>query len=64
MKNPPLHQQPDKMTSTLYQADNATVDDGDVHANDGVGNKTAYLISQGGAFNGQTITGSTWATRP
>ena len=28
-----------------------------MHANDGVGNKTAYLISQGGTFNGQTITG-------
>ena len=32
-------------------------DDGAVHDNDGVGNKTAYLISQGGTFNGQTITG-------
>ena len=28
-----------------------------MHENDGVGNKTAYLISQGGTFNGQTITG-------
>ena len=32
-------------------------DNGAVHHNDGVGNKTAYLISQGGTFNGQTITG-------
>ena len=28
-----------------------------MHSNSGVGNKTAYLISQGGTFNGQTITG-------
>ncbi len=28
-----------------------------MHFNSGVGNKTAYLISQGGSFNGQTITG-------
>ena len=28
-----------------------------MHTNSGVGNKTAYLISQGGTFNGQTITG-------
>jgi len=28
-----------------------------VHSNSGVGNKTFYLISQGGTFNGQTITG-------
>ena len=28
-----------------------------MHDNDGVGNKTAYLISQGGTFNGRTVTG-------
>ena len=28
-----------------------------VHTNCGVGNKTFYLASQGGTFNGQTITG-------
>ena len=28
-----------------------------MHDNDGVGNKTAYLISQGGTFNGRTIAG-------
>ena len=32
-------------------------DNGGVHTNSGVGNKTFYLISQGGTFNGQTITG-------
>ena len=38
-----------------FNAGNA--DSGGVHSNSGVGNKTAYLISQGGSFNGQTITG-------
>ncbi len=32
-------------------------DNGAVHLNGGIGNKTAYLISQGGTFNGQTVTG-------
>lgn len=48
--------QPDRMTSSYYVGHN----DGDsagVHTNSGVGNKTAYLISQGGTFNGQTING-------
>ena len=57
MKDPTLHGQPDKMTSALYQADDFQSDGGDVHTNDGVGNKTAYLISQGGTFNGHTVTG-------
>ena len=57
MKDPTLHGQPDKMTSALYQADDFQSDGGEVHTNDGVGNKTAYLISQGGTFNGHTITG-------
>ncbi len=46
------------MTSALYLADSPGYgDNGGVHTNSGVGNKTAYLISQGGTFNGQTITG-------
>jgi hypothetical protein len=51
---PPLGQpaQPDKMTD--YQSADIYDDDGAVHLNDGIGNKTAYLISQGGGFNGQT----------
>jgi bacillolysin len=57
LKDPPLFNQPDKMTSPKFV--NTTYDDdgGAVHDNDGVGNKTAYLISQGGSFNGRTITG-------
>lgn len=50
---------PDRMTSPFYANDIADgySDSGGVHTNSGVGNKTAYLISQGGTFNGQTITG-------
>ena len=32
-------------------------DEDGVHSNSGVGNKTFFLASQGGTFNGQTITG-------
>ena len=39
---------------TDYQSADIYDDNGAVHLNDGVGNKTAYLISQGGTFNGQT----------
>ncbi|MDR7254435.1 Zn-dependent metalloprotease [Nocardioides sp. BE266] len=57
MLDPTSFNDPDKMTSTLYNADLSYTDSGGVHTNSGVGNKTAYLISQGGTFNGQTITG-------
>ena len=58
MKDPPAFSDPDRMTSPLYyRRPRATSDNGGVHFNSGVGNKTAYLISQGGSFNGQTITG-------
>ena len=69
MKNPTLRfqgepSQPDRMTSPYFEKGEAGADlygdnddNGAVHRNDGVGNKTAYLISQGGSFNGQTITG-------
>jgi hypothetical protein len=56
MSNPPAMSDPDRMTSALY-FNAGNVDRGGVHFNSGVGNKTAYLISQGGSFNGQTITG-------
>ena len=57
LSNPTLYGQPDRMTSNLYDPDTGYADNGGVHTNSGVGNKTAYLISQGGSFNGQTITG-------
>lgn len=57
MANPPSFGDPDRMTSPLWNANLTYTDNGGVHTNSGVGNKTAYLISQGGTFNGQTITG-------
>lgn len=55
MANPPDYGQPDTTTSALYQL--AATDNGGVHTNSGVANKAAYLISEGGIFNGQTIAG-------
>ncbi|CUR54746.1 putative Thermolysin [metagenome] len=57
LADPPAFDQPDTMTSNLYTADSFYGDIGGVHTNSGVGNKTAYLISQGGTFNGQTVAG-------
>jgi bacillolysin len=64
MQNPtlPPGNDPDKMTSGLYvkQICSSTTcysDEDGVHSNSGVGNHTFYLASQGGTFNGQTITG-------
>lgn len=57
MSDPPAYGSPDRMTSSLYTADTDQLDRGGVHTNSGVGNKTAALITDGGTFNGQTITG-------
>ncbi|MDH2416397.1 M4 family metallopeptidase [Nocardioides sp. CER19] len=58
LSNPTQFGQPDRMTSNRYTSDAPSYsDNGGVHTDSGVGNKTAYLISQGGSFNGQTITG-------
>jgi len=57
LADPTLFGQPDRMTSPLYDADPTLEDNGGVHTNSGVGNKTAYLISQGGTFNGVTVAG-------
>lgn len=55
MKNPPKYDQPDTMISDLWYG--GLEDNGGVHANSGVGNKAAYLIADGGSFNGYTIKG-------
>ncbi len=57
MKDPTLFGQPDSMTSPLWSGDDAFADEGAVHQNSGVGNKAAYLISQGGTFHGVTVRG-------
>src|SRR4029077_3318528 len=55
MANPPALGSPDKMTSPLYAL--AATDNGGVHINSGINNKAAFLMVDGGTFNGQTVTG-------
>ncbi|BAJ64823.1 M4 family metallopeptidase [Anaerolinea thermophila] len=57
MSNPPAYGDPDRMTSTNYTCDPYEEDNGGVHTNSGVANKAAYLITDGGTFNGKTVTG-------
>ena len=57
MKNPPAFGDPDRMNSPNYTADVDETDSGGVHQNSGVNNKAAFLMTDGGTFNGQTITG-------
>lgn len=58
VQDPTLFESPDKTSSPFYVQESHTYPDNDgVHTNSGVGNHTFYLISQGGSFNGQTITG-------
>jgi Zn-dependent metalloprotease len=54
MANPPAFGDPDRMLSPLYHF--ATSDGGGVHINSGVNNKAAFLMTDGGTFNGQTVT--------
>jgi Zn-dependent metalloprotease len=58
MSDPPTFGHPDKMSSNNYSKDGA--DSGGVHHNSGVNNKAAYLMVDGGAFNGKTITALGW----
>lgn len=57
MSNPPAYGDPDRMTSTNYTCDPDERDNGGVHTNSGVANKAAFLITDGGTFNGKTVTG-------
>jgi hypothetical protein len=57
MKDPPQFNDPDRITSTLWTGDFSFVDHGGVHTNSGVGNKTAYLITDGDTFNGTAVDG-------
>jgi bacillolysin len=57
MRDPPLYYQPDKMTSAYYECSDGGWDSGGVHTNSGVANKAAYLMVDGGSFNGYTVTG-------
>lgn len=55
MSNPPTYGDPDRMGSTNYYC--GTADGGGVHTNSGVSNKAAFLMTDGGIFNGFTIAG-------
>jgi Zn-dependent metalloprotease/N-acetylneuraminic acid mutarotase/fibronectin type 3 domain-containing protein len=55
MKYPTVFGDPDRMLSPFYYY--GVDDNGGVHTNNGVGNKAAYLITDGDTFNGYTVTG-------
>lgn len=55
MKTPERDSQPSTYRGRYWQS--GTSDNGGVHANSGVGNKAAFLITDGGSFNGQSIVG-------
>ncbi|OGP70535.1 MAG: hypothetical protein A2W09_03885, partial [Deltaproteobacteria bacterium RBG_16_50_11] len=55
MSDPPAFGDPDRMLSPNYWCH--LCDNGGVHINSGIGNKAAYLMTDGGSFNGKTITG-------
>ncbi len=54
LANPPIYSHPDKYSGFMGSPG---TDNGGVHTNSGIMNKAAYLITEGGAFNGATITG-------
>jgi Zn-dependent metalloprotease len=53
MSNPPAYGDPDR-TSTFVCTSS---DNGGVHTNSGIPNKAAFLMVDGGSFNGRTVTG-------
>lgn len=53
MSDPTIYGDPDKISSPYYYEGPA--DNGGVHWNSGVNNKAVYLMTDGGSFNGQTI---------
>jgi Zn-dependent metalloprotease len=61
MADPPLYEDPDRMTSEYYYTGSADLgyfgDDGGVHTNSGVNNKAVFLMVDGGNFNGQAVAG-------
>ncbi|MGW6795306.1 M4 family metallopeptidase [Streptomyces chartreusis] len=57
MKNPPAHNQPDRMRSPLWKNDQIPLDNGGVHTFSGVGNKAAYLLTDGDTFNTVPVAG-------
>ena len=52
MSDPPRFDQPDRVSAFVC----TELDNGGVHINSGIPNKAAYLMVEGGTFNGQTVT--------
>ena len=57
MEDPTLFNDPDRMTSPRTRPTRTEQDAGGVHRNSGVNNKAAFLMTDGGTFNGRTVTG-------
>ncbi|MGH8969847.1 MAG: M4 family metallopeptidase, partial [Actinomycetes bacterium] len=57
MEEPTAFEQPDRVGGTYWDLDLSYEDSGGVHTNSGVGNKAAFLITDGGTFNGRTVAG-------
>lgn len=57
MRQPSRFNQPDRMTSSYYDLGAKNQDAGGIHTNSGVGNKAAFLITDGGTFKGRTVRG-------
>jgi len=55
MANPPAFSDPDRRYSPLWWP--WSPDNRGVHTNSGVANKLAFLLTDGGTFNGQTVAG-------
>jgi hypothetical protein len=58
MSNPPAFNDPDMMSSAFYYE--GALDSGGVHTNSGLNNKAAFLMVDGGTFNGRTVTALGW----
>jgi Zn-dependent metalloprotease len=54
MSDPTIYGDPDRRLSSLWYT--GSEDNRGVHFNSGVANKLAYLLTDGGSFNGQTVT--------
>jgi Zn-dependent metalloprotease len=61
MADPPAFKHPDSMTNPYYCKSGTCLDDnGGIHINSGINNKAAYLLVNGGTFNGRTVTSLGW----
>lgn len=61
MEHPPNHADPDQVSDAAFvtaetNLDPSSGDAGGVHTNSGVNNKATFLLTDGGLFNGRTVT--------